>query len=372
MVFLRTLFLMLLAGSIGLYAATPGTVSACAYQFATSSKKLVLPNGYFDLYIDGQRTSSPRYIDFSLNTQGIDNGYIYCLGIERGGKMACLDNLDEILSDKQINPVVVDGKENTYFMFKSTEASMDMLLSVVKQYVQNDAIRLRLLQYVGSAPEDLCSQPQNELAVALKRFEVRYRIEHTITENEIGQPTVSAKAVFENPDEIGVVVADMFGAEKRRMSAANGEIALTVSKSNSAGFCLSVEASPDDPNLKQESDYFCRTISLDKEVDKKQLQLMLSAGKKSHIQLARCDKDAKRCEQPHLVLGASATSRLQKAGFQIQTLARADGSVLVAGPFADDEAEQALVKIQQIVASATKLGASAKQPATAPAAPKGN
>lgn len=369
---LRLLLAVCLTAVVTLQAALAAEVSACAYQFVSPQKKLVLPNGYYDLYIDAQRTSGPRYIDFSLNTQGIDNGYIYCLGIERGGKVECLENLDEILTDRQINPVVLDGKQNTYFMFKKQEGSMDMLLSVVKQYVQNNAVRLRLLQYVGSAPVDLCKQPENELAVALKRFEVSYRIEHAITENEIGQPQISAKAVFDNPDAIGTIVADMFGAEKRRIAAANGEMPLTVSKNNSAGFCLSIEASPDDPNLKHESDYFCRTISLDKEVDKKQLQQMLTAGKTAHVQLARCDKEAKRCEQPHLVLGASPASRLQKAGYAIHTLSRGEGAVLVAGPFAEAEVDKELAKIQQIVSGATRLGASAAPKAQPAAAPKAN
>lgn len=368
MFMLRALTAFALIGSSVLLAA-----SACAYQFVAPHKKLVLPNGYYELYVDGQRTSGPRYIDFALNTKGIDNGYIYCLGIERGGKAECLENLDEILTDRQINPVVLDGKQNTYFMFKTPDASMDMLISIVKQYVQDNAVRLRLLQYVGSAPVDLCKQPENELAVALKRFEVRYRIEHAVTENAIGQPVITAKAVFDNPDATGMVVADMFGSEKRRIATVNGEMPLTVSKNNSAGFCLSVEASPDDPNLKHESDYFCRTISLDKEVDKKQLQQMLTAGRTTHVQLARCDKDAKRCEQPHLVLGASAASRLQKAGYGIQTLSRAEGAVLVAGPFAEAEVDKELAKIQQIVASATRLGAAAPrtQPVAPPAAPAG-
>jgi len=354
------LFVSLIAAS--LFAADKSSANSemhssgggsCAYRFTTASNQIVLPNGYFNNYIAGKRTSSPRYMGLSLTINQLDEGYIYCVARETEGKMQCMENLDELVDNTHIKFIGIDNKKNTYFLFKGNNISTDLLLPLNAGYVDKDQVRLTLLQYKADGIGRVCTEKSNDLTVSLKRFQVAYRIDQQISESNDGKPDVKATAVISNPDGVGLVVADLYAGDRKAVSDRQITLPLAVGKSGSAGFCLTMASEPDDESLKRGPDYFCRTITLSEGLDEKRMGEITSTPKEKYIQLAKCEKNQDSCDEPHKLLGSKAAIGLQKAGYTLKTRQGKTARFVVTGPFLPGQEATELAKIKQIVAGAT-------------------
>ncbi|MCV6606737.1 MAG: hypothetical protein OIF32_00870 [Campylobacterales bacterium] len=326
------------------------TNNSCSFKFETEKSKVVLPIGYYNNYIKGKRTSSPKYIYSTVSIKGIDSGYTYCIATVEGGKKTCLNNFSELVENSNIKPITLDGKDNTYFMVKNESVSIDVLIPVVNKYVKNDKVELTLLKYNPKGIVDVCNQPSNNLSVAFKKFQVDYSLTQKIVESESSKPALEVGLTIKNPDTTPIIISDIFSGALHKSVSGADNLTLKVSKENMAGFCLSMESDPDDSSLRDGEDYFCRTISLSQSTNKKALKISSNFKNKKFIQLQTCK--GKFCQEPHKALGSNVALALKKAGYNLKVQSGKKGSYILVGPFSDKQFPLELKKVKTIVPKA--------------------
>lgn len=333
-----------------LYAET--ATGECAYQFNTASEKIVLPNGYFNNYVLEGRSSNPRYMGIELNVKQLDDGYIYCVALEKGGKAQCLENLNELADNDHVKFIGIDGKMHTYFLFKGNNLNLDILLPITKKYLDKERVKMTLLQYSTEGLKRVCEPKRSDLGVELKRFEVSYKIVQDITETNSGKPKIEATASIINPDGVGIIVSDIVSGERKGVSGGQFDLPLKISKGGMAGFCLTMETEPDDETLKQGSDYFCRSVTLGQGVDKNGMSSVRATKRDKYIQLAKCTSK-KGCTDPLDTLGSKRAIALNKAGYSLRSMEGKQGNYILAGPFTAAKVKELLPKIKTIVPKAS-------------------
>jgi hypothetical protein len=338
---------LMIAGWI--YAAGAGE---CAYTFNTPEKKIVLPNGYFNNYVLEGRSSNPRYMGIELNVKQLDDGYIYCVALEKGGKTQCLENLNELADNKHVKFIGIDGKMHTYFLFKGNNLNLDILMPITKKYLDKENVRMTLLQYSTEGLKRVCEPKRTDLKVDLKRFEVSYKIVQDITESNGGKPKIEATTTIINPDSVGIVVSDIVTGKRKAFSIGQFDLPLQISKGGMAGFCLTMETEPDDETLKKGSDYFCRSVTLGQGIEQKGMAAVRATTRDKYIQLVKCT-NKKGCKDPLETLGSKKAITLNKAGYSLRSLEGKKGNYILAGPFTAAKAKEVLPKIKAIVPKAS-------------------
>lgn len=319
----------------------------CAYQFNTSSSKIILPNGYFNNYVLESRSSNPRYVGSALNVKQLDDGYIYCVALEQNGKTQCLDNLNELADNDHLKFIGIDGKTNTYFLFKGNNLDLDILLPITKKYVDKDSISLTLLQYQTEGMKRVCEAKSADLKIDLKRFEVSYQMVQDVVEATNGKPDIKATATVKNPDHVEIVVSDIIKGERKKISDAEVTLPLAISKGGMAGFCLTVATEPDDDTLKKGSDFFCRSVTLGQGMDDKDLNVLNQTTQTKYVQIESCTAK-KGCDDPLEALGPKKAIMLTKAGYNLRSYQGKKGSYILAGPFSESKLKEEILKIQKI------------------------
>jgi len=337
----------------GLFGAVAGTGSGeCAYKFNTPSKKIVLPNGYFNNYVQEERTSNPRYAGVDLNVKQLDDGYIYCVALEQGGKTKCLENLNELADNDHLKFIGIDGKMHTYFLFKGKNLNLDILLPLTKKYLDKDNVKMTLLQYSTDGVKRVCESKRSDLTIDLKRFEISYKMIQEITETNSGKPAIQASASIINPDAVDIIVSDIVTGDRKMASDAQFDLPLKISKGGMAGFCLTMATEPDDDTLKKGNDYFCRSVTLGQGIDDKGMAAVNRTKETKYIQLATC-KSKKGCEDPLETLGTKKAIALFKAGYHLKSADGKKGSYILAGPFSEAKLKENLAKIKAIIPKAS-------------------
>ncbi len=324
----------------------------CAYKFNTASSKIVLPNGYFNNYVLENRTSNPRYAGVELNVKQLDDGYIYCVALERNGKTECLDNLNELADNVHVKFIGIDGKSHTYFLFKGNNLNLDILMPVTKRYLDKSRMNMTLLQYSTDGVKRVCEAKSSDLQIDLKRFEVSYKIVQDITETNGGKPKIEATASVINPDAVGLVVSDIVTGDRKALSDPQFNLPLNVSKGGMAGFCLTMATEPDDETLKQGNDYFCRSVTLGQGIEQKGMSALQRTKRNKYVQLAKCASN-KGCTDPLETLGSKKAIALSKAGFNLRSVEGKKGNYILAGPFTEAKLKELLPKIKTIVPKAS-------------------
>jgi len=338
------LFFMIMGWAFG--------VGECAYKFNTPSQKIVLPNGYFNNYVLEARTSNPRYVGVELNVKQLDDGYIYCVALEKNGKTQCLENLNELADNDHVKFIGIDGKMHTYFLFKGNNLNLDILMPITKQYLDKEKVKMTLLQYSTDGLKRVCEPTLTDLSIDLKRFEVSYKIVQDITETNGGKPQIQATASINNPDAVGIVVSDIVTGDRKAVSDGQMNLPLQISKGGMAGFCLTMATEPDDETLKQGSDYFCRSVTLGQGIDDKGMKSVRESKRDKYIQLAKCTAK-KGCDDPLETLGSKKAIALNKAGFSLRSMEGKQGSYILTGPFTEAKLKEMLPKVQAIVPKAS-------------------
>jgi hypothetical protein len=311
-------------------------VGECAYKFHTASEKIILPNGYFNNYVLEERSSNPRYLSSALNVKQLDSGYIYCVALE---------------NNEHIKFIGIDGKTNTFFLFKGDTLDLDILLPITKKYVDKDRINLTLLQYHTDSVKRVCEVKTSDLGVGLKRFEVNYKIVQDIVEANNGKPEIVSTATIINPDQVEVVVSDIIKGERKVTAEGQISLPLAISKGGMAGFCLTMASDPDDETLKKGSDFFCRSVTLGQGMEAKDLEVLNQTSKTKFIQIQKCG-EKQGCEDPLSVLGVKKMVQLTKNGYSLKSYKGKNGEYILAGPFTEMKLKEEIVKIQKIVPSA--------------------
>ncbi len=323
-------------------------VENCNYKFQTEKNKIVLPEGYYQEYIKSNSSQNLKYHNVMLKTENIDHGYVYCLAQNTEKGPVCIDDVDKIIDTDKIMFLTIHKKSNTYFFFKHQNEEVDLVLPLSKEYMNGSNLQLSLLKYFEGKPEVICNNPANNLNIALKPFEVGYKVSENIEVDSNQKTSIKVDVALEvkDTDGVDIIVSDIYGKTNKVLKDPTSTHSLTVTKDNKAGFCISYKSHSDDETLKKGKDYFCKTFSFDKE-NETTLDSYWKGdlSNKKYIQVGKSNSTN---AIPHIIVGAKKSSELLKKGYILKSVNGKKGSYIVVGPFKETELKQNLDIIQKI------------------------
>ena len=331
--------------------------SNCTTSFSIPSQKVILPVKYYHDYIKQQTVMLPHYVEFEFDSGNSDTGYVYCMGVKKGGQFICINHLDKMIKSGCVNFVKVNGKSKTYFLFNQKNTKIKFNLPLIKRFYQlkTSSIILSLLQHQENKNKEACLAEDKSLKLSLEPFKIGYKVSQTLIQDEKRVKNCTSNVTISNPQKVKIKLYDLYSKRNITTTKDSAKLNLNIYNNKLAGFCVKFDMDFLSLHLQEGYDYFCKTTTFGdfnfavfddalKNANKKpELNTYIQVGA---IRLV----DARKNELPFEMLGLDKASKLIKEGYKnMQTSYIGDMIYILVGPFDDKLAKKELSKIKHII-----------------------